>query len=297
MSLSFRGFRNHYRANMPLTEKLMKDIGFAFSDFFSWAKQGGKLPVVVAYPFFPSKKTTLFKISRALGMRLTNTLQKQPLLVLYFEDATHGSSAFLRSHYPSVKILNEACTDISKKKVDAAHLQVFGYNTFVDPIDFTGIAVQKSDTNALHDGRLINCPLTDKDEGSVYQLLIDNTFSDTHVVDFRVPIIGSTIPVVYKKFKRMNVRFTNQVDYAELHEPDSVFTADEQALLIAFARAMGADFCELDVLRHAGDGKMYAIDVNKTPYGPPSGLPKESTKKAVVLLTTAFQKAFLSDGC
>lgn len=294
MSSSFRGFRNHYRANMPWTEKLTKDIGFAWSDFLAWIKRGGKLPVVVAYPFFPSKKTTLFKIARTLNMRLTNKPVHDPLLVVYFEDATHGSSDFLKSTYPSTKILNETCIDISKKKVDAVHHDVFGYNTFIDPFTFSGNAVQKSDTNALHDGRLVTCPLSHKDEGSVYQVLLDNAFSETHVVDFRVPVIGAAIPVVYKKFKHMNVRFTNQVDHTELHEPNAVFSAEEQALLIAFAQAMGAEFCELDVLRHAGNGKIYAIDLNKTPYGPPAGLSKEDTKKAVAQLTTAFRKAFLS---
>jgi hypothetical protein len=45
---------------------------------------------------------------------------------------------------------------------------------------------------------------------------------------------------------------------------------------------MGAQFCELDVLRHKGNGKIYIIDLNKTPYGPPSKL--DSVSKEIAIL-------------
>jgi len=291
--MTHKGWRNHYRASMPLLEAVSKDVLFLQKDSLHYLQNGLSLPCVVAYPTFPSKKTTLFKIADQLRFRLTNKLKDQPAIIIYFEDITHGSSNDLRKKYPNSRILNEKCEDISKEKVNEVHDRIFGYHTFINPLTYTGKAVQKSDTNALHDGQIIHCPIDKRIEGSVYQVLINNNVNDELVVDFRVPIIGNTIPLVYKKFKTHTQRFTNEVQYAEMHEVNEYFSADEQATLVRFAQAMGADYCELDVLRNQDDGKIYAIDLNKTPYGPPANLPTAEKKKAVVALTTAFQKAFL----
>lgn len=291
--MAHKGWRNHYRSSMPLAEAITKDIISLHKDGLRYVQNGFSLPCIVAFPTFPSKKTTLFKIAEELRLRLTNKLKDEPRLIIYFEDLTHGSSDTLRKKYPSSKILNESCTDISKEKVNEVHDRIFGYHTFIDPLTYTGKAVQKSDTNALHDGQIIHCPISQRAAGSVYQVLINNNVSDELVVDFRVPVVGESIPLVYKKFKTHAQRFTNEVQYAELHNVNDYFSQEEQALLIRFAKAMGADYCELDVLRNEDDGKIYAIDVNKTPYGPPANLPLTEKKKAVVALTTAFQKAFL----
>ncbi|MFN0031281.1 MAG: hypothetical protein ACKVOR_03880 [Flavobacteriales bacterium] len=286
-----KGLRNNYRSNMPLAEAWMKDIRFAVSDAWKWMRKF-RLPVIVAYPDFPSKKTTLFKIADQLGYRLTNKTVKHPEVVIYFEDITHGCSDDLRSTYPDTKMLNEHCTDISKKKVDAVHQQIFGYNTFIDPVTYQGVAVCKSDTNALHDGRMVQCPLPHAEDAVVYQVLIDNTHSKEYVMDYRVAVIGNEVVTAYKKFKRHEVRFTNEVSYSEMHSPESLFSEGELQLIVAFAKAMGAHFCELDVLRNKTDNRIYIIDLNKTPYGPPAGLPVRDASMAVMLLTSAFRKAF-----
>ncbi len=288
-----KGLRNNYRSTMPFAEALMKDIRFAFADGRKWM-HAFSLPVIVAYPDFPSKKTTLFKIANRLGYRLTNKTVKSPKVVVYFEDVTHGSSDDLRGLYPSAKILNEGCTDISKKKVDAVHLEVFGYNTFINPLKYIGNAVRKSDTNALHDGEIIQCPVSSMDEKSVYQVLIDNTHNEEYVLDYRVAVVGESVVLAYKKFKRHAVRFTNEVSYAEMHNAQTLFSNEELQNIIAFAKAMGADFCELDVLRNKANNSVYIIDVNKTPYGAPSGLPKMDAAIAVEELSKAFWSAFIS---
>ncbi len=291
--MSHKGWRNHYKASMPLPEAIAKDFKFLLKDGLHFMRNGFSLPTIVAFPTFPSKKTTLYKVADQLHFRLTNRLIEHPRLVIYFEDLTHGSSAEVRKKYPHSRILNEACIDISKEKVNDVHERIFGYHTFINPLTYQGKAVQKSDTNALHDGQIIHCPIPARVEGSVYQVLINNNVNDQLVVDFRVPVVGDTIPLVYKKFKTSAQRFTNEVQYAELHAVNDYFSVEEQQTLIAFAKAMGADYCELDVLRNSDDGKIYAIDVNKTPYGPPANLPLAEKKKAVVALTTAFQQAFL----
>lgn len=283
-------WRNNYNKKTTLLEAIGKDIKFSLKDFSLWLKNGFQLQSIVVYPDFPSKKTTIFKIANHLGFRITNKLIRNPKLVIYFEDITHGATASLKQHY-STYCLNEKCIDISKRRVDQVHLNVFGYNTFIDPREFVGKAVQKSDVNALHDGKIITCPLAEVEANSVYQILLDNQVDENYVVDFRVPVMRSSIPFFYKKFKTHAVRFTNEVSYATLHQTNEEFSDEEQKLIISFAREMGVDFCELDIIRHR-NGKLYIIDVNKTPYGPPSGLKEKGL--AVTLLSEAFRKEFLS---
>lgn len=283
------GLRNNYRSTMPLTERMLKDLRSALGDSLRFIRNGGKLPAIVAWPDYPSKKTTIHKIAAQLRYRLTNVPLRNPQVVLYFEDQTVGDASSLRKRYPDARILNEHCTDISKERTDVAHQEVFGYSTIIDPLTYSGDAVEKSSENALHDGRIVRCPLSQPQPGKIYQLVIDNQHDATMVVDYRVPVIGNAIPHAYKKFKQNEVRFTNQVSYSELHTTGSCLSQEEQDALVRFARAMGADFCELDVLRHRGDGRIYVVDLNKTPYGPPAGLSATDYAKAVQRLTEAFR--------
>jgi glutathione synthase/RimK-type ligase-like ATP-grasp enzyme len=77
-----------------------------------------------------------------------------------------------------------------------------------------------------------------------------------------------------------------------MHETDSIFSKEEQTLILNFAKAMKVEFCEFDVLRHS-DGRIFIIDVNKTPYGPPAGLAESDI--AVAKLSEAFQRLVTSD--
>ncbi|MFM9985561.1 MAG: hypothetical protein ACKVOK_10045 [Flavobacteriales bacterium] len=276
---------------MPWSEVITKDISSALRDLKNYLTKGPKKPIV-AFPDYPSKKTTLWKMANHLGSRLTNKRLPDPACVIYFEDITHGSSDELKGKYGENLILNAACTDISKVHVDKIHLDIFGYNTFIDPSNYSGKAVMKSDTNALHDGKIIDCPV-DLTTGSVYQVLIDNSYDEQYVMDLRVAVVGTEIVHAYKKFKKYAVRFTNDVSRSELHATASLFNEKEVSLILAFCTKMGLHFGELDILRNKADGRIYIIDVNKTPYGPPFGLAPESAKKAIVNLANAFYTSFL----
>jgi hypothetical protein len=288
-----RGFRNHYRSNMPWTEVAIKDTRSIFNDLLAFFRNGGSLPAIVVFPDYPSKKTTLFKIARRLRFRITNKRLKRPRLVIWFHDTTNASSALLEQHYPQQRVLNAGCTDISKTTVDRIHQAIFGYNTFIDPKTHHGQAVEKSDINALHDGSIVRCPLNTPKANAVYQVVIDNS-TGSEFLDYRVPVIGHAIPLVYAKYKHEAVRFTNDVHRSELLEVNAIFSPEEQAHIIRFTQAMGADFCELDVLRDNASGKIYVIDVNKTPYGPPKGLGKRNHLRAISRLSDAFRQAFLN---
>ncbi len=287
--MSKRGWRNHYREGMPFTERVIKDLRSALSDLKSLVRHRGRLPVILTYPDYPSKRTTIAAIAKQLNSRLTNKPCRADV-VLFFDDQTFKSVLPKEISRCSDLVLNEHCLDISKHMVDAIHLEVFGYNTFIDPLKFDGLAVEKSDTNAMHDGKYIQCPIDRVNDGSIYQRVIDNQCDGQRVLDFRVPIIGDEIPLVYRKFKSIDLRFTNDVLLSERGKPKDVFSELELSNIRAFARKMNADFCELDILRDKGDGKIYIIDLNTTPYGPPAKLDDQDRVAAIDLLSESFRK-------
>lgn len=289
-----KGIRNHYRENMPLPERVLKDIRSGLKGVRNRLHHGGKPPILSVYPDFPSKKTTISKIADHLRLRLTNLPKEDAQVVLFFDDRTHKDKVDLPWAKSVTNLLNRDCLDISKEKVEAVHQEIFRYGTFIDPLTHQGTALMKSDENAKHDGQYIECPIEKRDSGVVYQRVLDNSIDDSTVVDLRVPIIGSSIPLVYKKFKSNAVRFTNDVSHASLHETSALLSEEEQNLILRFAKQMKADFCELDVIRDNGDGRIYIIDLNTTPYGPPAGLEISDTKKAVNLLANSFSNHFLS---
>ncbi|MFM1931308.1 MAG: hypothetical protein RL226_611 [Bacteroidota bacterium] len=291
--MSKKGWRNHYREGMPFPERLVKDIRSFSGDLIRRLANRGKLPVLVTWPDYPSKKTTIYKIAKHLRMRLTNKPVENAACVLFFEDATDKSQINnnILNHYSMV--LNAKCSDISKKRVDAVFNDVFGYNTFIDPVSFHGTAVQKSDENAKHDGRYITCPVETIEDGCVYQKVIDNRTEDGFALDYRVVVIGKEIAACYGKYKDWNVRFTNEVRFSRLIDPLSLFSSAEQGAILNFCEKMNADFCELDVLKDNQDGRYYIVDLNTTPFGPPAGLPPVDVAMAVSLLADAFRRNFM----
>lgn len=287
-----KGLFNNYRGNMPITEVVTKDIAALFDLIIPLLSTGKMKPVIVATPDLPGKRTTLYKITKRLGYRLTNKPVKKAALIIQFDDLTFSTTK-LPKELAGKKMLNESCLDISKQKVDKIHQDIFGYNTIVNPLIYQGIAVMKSDENARHDGKKIECPVSKIEDGVIYQILIDNESDDRYVVDYRVPVMKGFIPLVYCKYKTHEVRFTNEVHHATVLEPNEFLSAEEQTKIVRFCEAMGADFCELDVLRHKGDGRIYIVDLNKTPFGPPAGLSDLEKQRSVEILAEGF-RSFLN---
>jgi len=282
------GLRNNYRQTMPLFEVIVKDVSCLIREGIYFLQNGGRLPVWIAAPTYPSKKTTLSKIARMNGARLTNKLVRNPDVVVYFENATYGSASALRRKYPKARIINVNCPDISKERVHAVHLEALGYSMNLNPKTYIGVAVEKSDENAMHDGQEVVCPVEFPKTNAVYQKVLDNTNDAGEYVDIRVPVIGNKIPLVYLKFKTLKNRFTNKAHRATLHKPEEIFSDEEISQIEKYAVAMKVDFCEFDVLRHKGNQKIYIIDVNKTPYGPPDPLNRKDKMIALKKLSDAF---------
>jgi len=282
------GLRNNYRKGMPLFEVMTKDIACLIREGIYFIQNGGNLPVWVAAPTYPSKKTTLSKIARMNRVRLTNKMATNPAVIVYFENATYGSASAVQEKYPNARIINVDCQDISKERVHVVHQEALGYSMNLNPQTHIGLAVEKSDENAVHDGQEVMCPIESPKENAVYQIVLDNVNDNSEYVDIRVPIIGGKIPLVYLKLKTQEYRFTNKAHSATLHTPEEIFSNEEIEQIEKYANVMKVDFCEFDVLRHKGNQKIYIIDVNKTPYGPPDPLNRKDKVIALKKLSDAF---------
>ncbi len=207
-------------------------------------------------------------------------------LHFYFEDRE-----FLTAPPPSPSdkpAFNIGCHDIRKSVVTRVFDEVFGYSLSVDPCVHEGPAVEKSELNGKHDGRIIECPIAEPARDRVYQRLIDNTFDGGDYIDIRTPIVGGAIPFVYLKRRTRALRFSNENHRVDIADTDAVLSRDEQAKIAAYARAMSLDFGGLDVLRNREDGRIYIVDVNKTDMGPPSALTGAGKLAAMRGLANAF---------
>jgi hypothetical protein len=249
---------------------------------------------VLFYPDKPNYSHVLYKVYNLLGCAITSSTKSRPDLVVAFEDTTRrASNPILDEMGVDRYIVNKYCDDISKMKVEEVFAEVFGYGTFVDPQTYHGLCVVKSNDNAMHDGEVVECPTGVTRSDVVYQKLINNVIAD-EVLDVRVPIVGEKIPFVYMKYRRMRSRFSNVNLRVTMRSPGSIFTDDETAGILEFAKKMGLDCGELDVLRDLDDGKIYIVDVNSTPDGPPNHLSKAEGRQAIQTLSNTFDQEFLN---
>jgi len=181
--------------------------------------------------------------------------------------------------------INGDCLDISKTTVDRAWADVCGYSIAVDPLSFEGKFVIKPDENGKRGGRVVTGPLERREDGMVYQRLVDTRVGD-RVLQIRPVILDGRIVLVYEKWRTYPDYFKG----AELTIPKTIadFFSDEEAdQLLRFAASVGLDYGELDVVRDAGDGRIYVVDANRTPVRP-KGLPDDSVDAAFGPQAAAF---------
>lgn len=185
-------------------------------------------------------------------------------VVLYWQDTT------LRSPRPAVVgpgAINAGVNDISKRRVHELHRQIFGYG--LEPEPGAELVLEKSDLNSQHDGQVVARPSGAHDR--VVERLIDTRFSETVVEEQRAVIMGRRVVLVTAHFE-MRHRFKEPALLSIVTSVDETFSPAEQERLVAFCRAGGADYADLDVLRDRHSGRLYVVDFNPTPAGPPRRL-------------------------
>ncbi len=242
---------------------------------------GRRRPAILFTPVVPHPRYMVRIAAIRAGIRLARTPAAADA-IFYFDDATVGVAP--RPDHP--RLLNFGCTDITKSHVAAVFEQVFGYPLALDPATWAGPAVEKSEANGTHDGRIVTCP-TPPRVGFVYQRVVD-TIESGFATDLRTHVIGARVVAVWVKRRTAAGRFQPLNVAAELVAPEAVFSAPEIASIAAFATAMGADWAGLDVLRDRPTGKIYIVDVNKTDAGPIIALPLAVKLKSVAILAAAL---------
>lgn len=278
---------NRYPEQMDGLERVLKNLRWHAARLRSWLRHG-RVCYVVTAPDFPSKRASIQAFAQALGWVVTNVDRHddngtKAVLRLAFHDTTCAEPR-------KEGWVNGARGDISKSALEARHHSVFNYGVAVDPLTYKGVMLEKSEANAAHDGSEIKGPITAVTSGKVYQRIIDNRLPDDRFADFRAVVIGDALPMVYCKVKAAGRRYTNETAEVTLLETEAVFSSQECDQILALCRLMGVDFAELDVLRDAGDGLVYVVDVNPTPYGPPAGLSKSARARAVAQGSEALQR-------
>lgn len=286
-----KGVFNKYNNKKSFIEVLLKDLNHVYLFIRQYLKNGFKTKTILVFPDYPGSGTTIYKVAKKINYNLTNKMTKNPDIVVFWEDETYKTQfptlqPFLKSHH----VINYNSRDISKNFVDTQFKSVFGYSVFINPKTFFGKIVVKSDINAAHDGQIIEAPIKTTKKNVVYQKLIHNQFDAKSIVDIRVPIVFKTLDFVYLKYRDINQRFKNTPLKSEFKSISDVLSPDEIELINKFVKKIQLDYGELDILRDKTNGKIYIVDVNNTPHGPPANTPKKNASTAIEKISNALLK-------
>lgn len=249
---------------------------------------------VLFYPRQTMHHHTIYKICHLLGYNRSNDPFKNKDLIVRWDYDTHRPKCDeLEKIALKNKVLNFHCTDISKEKVTSIFYKVFGYNYTINPLKYDGLCVKKSNLNALHDGVVIKCPIDKTEEDFVYQKIINNQADHEQIMDIRMPIIGTNIPYVYLKYRPLRDRFSNENTRVTIADTQEIINDSEKDKILAFAKEIGLDFGEIDLARDNNDGKLYVLDVNNTPGGPPNHIALKDWLNAMKTQTLLFKTVFI----
>jgi hypothetical protein len=248
---------------------------------------GGPPRTVLVGPEPVALPDMLWKVLRVLGLRAVRTPGAHVC-------AVHWDLATAPAPWPVPGAVNGGCLDISKSRVEAAARAAFGYGAAVEPTRHDGPMVRKSEENARHDGTVVRGPMTAPEPGAIYQRLVDTEAVPGVLEELRVVLVAGSCPVVYVKRRPSRDRFGHGPSDARAARPEAVMSAEELAGLRAACADMRLDLGEADLLRDRRDGRLYLVDVNKTPWGPPRTLGTRDALRAVRATAEAFDGAFLA---
>lgn len=278
-------------ARVPYSPSVLAQVTAWFRYFFA-ASAIEPLSPKFTIAFTPERARPwylIWAVARAAGAKLIKDASHADV-VMHFEDATYSPNDAPAKLKRGARLINFACRDVSKTNVAHACAAAFGAPLAVDPLSFSGEAVEKSEINAAHDGHIVKCPTTPA-PGRVYQRVVDNRMpSDLDTVeDLRTCTVGGKPVLVFLKRRPVTKRFLNTNTEVLLRSPEEVFSPAELQQISAFTREIGLDWGGVDVLRDRNDGHLYIVDANKTDMGPPIGLNLPDKIKATYMLRDAFR--------
>jgi hypothetical protein len=287
----YRGFFNKYHKKMPFGEVVLKDLNYLSLSVKNFFRNDFKNKSILVYPHYPSRGSTVYKVGNLLGYNVTNKPKKSTKMAVYWEYLTFREEfQKMEEISKTKKVINLYSRDISKKFIDKIHQDVFGYATIVDPLIYNDKIVRKNDINAKHDGVIIQGPLDAVEDEFIYQRLIDNSCANNLVMDIRIPVVMKTLDFVYIKLRSIDERFKNTTVDTKTKNIDEILNQEEIELINEYCSRLKLEYGELDVLRDKKDGKIYVVDVNNTPQGPPANTSKNDSAFALQKLASAFEK-------
>ncbi len=277
-------------ARVPYSPSVLNEVAAWFRYFFA-SKTIEPLKPGFTIAFTPERARPWYlirNVARAAGAKLVSDAS-QADVVMHFEDATFSPNDPPLRLKPGAKLINYGARDVSKSNVARACAAAFGHPLAIDPRTHVGAAVEKSEINAAHDGRIVQCPMQPL-PGRAYQRIVDNRSRDASVVeDLRTCTVGGKPVCVFIKRRPLAKRFLNTNTEVLLRKPEEVYSAEEIAQIGAFAREIGLDWGGVDVLRDRNDGRLYIVDANKTDMGPPITLNLPDKLVATRMLAKAFR--------
>ncbi|QKT03353.1 hypothetical protein HUS23_05820 [Ectothiorhodospiraceae bacterium 2226] len=225
---------------------------------------------VLFYPQLPIDNYVIYKLCGILGYKLVNDPRRRHDVAVHLFSSTRAEPGDVLRLPKGGPLINGRLRDTSKTAVAAAFERSFGYALKVDPTRYEGKAVEKAEDNGVHDARVVDCPLPPEAVRAcyTYQKAVDNTLPDGGFLDYRVPVHGYSVPLVFCKHVMPGAQFQSCYSRVDVRAPHQVFDREELAKIVAFARDFGLEFGELDVLRDRTDGRIYIVDVNNVPVGP-----------------------------
>jgi len=198
-----------------------------------------------------------------LGHEIVFTPEDADMYVWWKFTAEHEDFPDILKDKPCI---NSECCCSLKTFVEERFVSIFGESTFIDPTTYEGVAVEKSNKNATHDGRLVQCP-TEGEDGKIYQRLLGD---QDNLINYRLPVICGEVPYVSVEHK--NDMFEGVVGggvvWCDIVKPEELFSDEWLAKLKVFCDGY-IDFGEVDVL----DGCI--IDVNSTASAAPHYNPED----------------------
>lgn len=277
-------------ARVPYSPSVIAEVSAWFHYFFA-ARAAEPLGSPFTIAFTPERARPwylVWAVARLAGGRFTRDAANADV-VMQFEDKTLSPNDPPLGLKPGAQLINFGCDDVTKTRVAEVFAQAFGYPLALDPVRHDGDAVEKSEINGAHDGRIVHCPTTPL-TGRTYQRVIDNRGIDMdHVDDLRTCTVNYKPVVVFIKRRPATKRFQNTNSEVLMRAPEQLFSDAELAKIGAFLRGMGMNWGAIDVLRDRNDGKLYIVDANKTDMGPPIALPLADKMAATRKLAAAFR--------
>lgn len=240
--------------------------------------------------------STLAKVLRGRWRSVPVNLRRQ--------DWRHATSFIKWSPGSEYRIPAHICSSVGSPIVNDTHFlcdklnvqdmarRAMGYSSAVDPTTHAGLCVVKSRQNATHDGEIVMCPLPAADPKRVYELVVDNRFGEDEIFDYRVLLVFGEMPVAYVKYRPLATRFSNSNARVTLTTPEALFSTEEIEQIRQFSKLIGLEYGELDILRDAGSGRIYIVDANNTPVGPPRELSTADRARTLSLQYDCISVAF-----